>query len=75
MTFKFQSAAEFSKAYEGAELPELLRYAGTCIEAGNLGRACWHLADAGIPLRNRMVKRVPGLDILTNRCAFIGGNA
>jgi hypothetical protein len=78
MTSKFQSAAEICSRPKGDEIPDLLRYAAKLIEAGNLGSACWRLADAGLLLRRRMGRRgfkdAEGLDIPTNRGAFIGGS-
>ncbi len=78
MTFKFHSAAEFCARPKGNEIAELLRDAAKCVDAGNLGSACWRLADAGLLLRRRMGKRgfndAEGLDIPTNRGALIGGS-
>ena len=77
MTTKFMQIGEFIEAHTGGdEIPELLRYAAKLIEAGNLGSACWRLADAGLLLRRRMGKRgfkdAEGLDVPTNRGALIG---
>ncbi len=75
MTFKFTQAAEFCNQPFGDEIPELLRYAAELIEAGNLGSACWRLADAGLLLRRRMLRKgfrkAEGLDQPTGRGAML----
>jgi hypothetical protein len=58
-----------------AELSELLRDAAKFVELGNLGSACWRLADAGLMLRQRMLAKgfceAEGLDQPTNRGAIL----
>jgi hypothetical protein len=75
MTLKFMQAGEFCRQSKGAEIPELLRNAAELIEAGNLGSAAWRLADAGLLLRNRMVRKgftkAEGLDLPTGRGAML----
>jgi hypothetical protein len=75
MKLKTMTAAEFCRQPRGDEIPELLRYAAVCIEAGNLGSACWRLADAGFLLRRRMLRRgfmdAEGLDFPTGRGALL----
>jgi hypothetical protein len=75
MTFKFMQAAEFCNQPIGDEIPELLRYAAELIEAGNLSSACWRLADAGLMLRRRMLRKgyskAEGLDQPTGRGAML----
>ncbi len=75
MKHKTMTAAEFCRQPQGDEIPELLRFAANCIEAGNLGSACWRLADAGFLLRRRMLRRgfmdAAGLDYPTGRGALL----
>jgi hypothetical protein len=75
MKLKTMTAAEFCRQPHGDEIPELLRYAAVCIEAGNLGSACWRLADAGFLLRRRMLRRgfmdAEGPDYPTGRGALL----
>jgi hypothetical protein len=75
MKLRTMTAAEFCRQPHGDEIPELLRYAAFCIEAGNLGSACWRLADAGFLLRRRMLRRgfmdAEGLDHPTGRGSLL----
>jgi hypothetical protein len=75
MTLKFMQAREFCRQSKGSEISELLRYAAELVEAGNLGGACWRVADAGLLLRQRMARRgfngAEGLDIPTGRGALL----
>lgn len=58
-----------------AEISELLRDAAMFIDLGNLGSACWRLADAGLVLRRRMLAKgfheAEGLDQPTGRGALL----
>jgi hypothetical protein len=76
MTTKFMQIGEFIEAHTGGdEIPDLLRDAAKCLDAGNLGSACWRLADAGLLLRRRMGRkgyfRAEGLDLPTGRGALL----
>lgn len=77
MTLKFMQARELCRQSKGSEISELLRYAAELVEAGNLGAACWRLADAGQMLRQRMTRKgfsgAEGLDIPTGRGAVLPG--